>query len=332
MSNPTLPSPTIANTTTLSAIETKVRRLTRSPSTDQLSQADLDNYINTSVVYDFPETLRTFNLRTEFTFFTNPGQDQYNTDITSFAGATTNPLYNFQNQYLTIHPPFYIAGFPTLLSQSPEQFYGLYPKVNSISSIGTFGNGSSGPFTGVINTSQTYSPPGLVQVTYLVQGQVLFSAVGTPGTSEIVGMAMVDIPVVDPVTGFKINIGNLYDANSSAYQAALRTPPTVVDPNNNINYITGAFIVNFPQATVVGTQITSQTLPQVAGLPQSILYYSNIFTIRPIPDQSYRINFEVYQRPTALLASNQSPELEEYWQYIAYLAAKKIFEDRSDLD
>jgi|SRR5579864_1848712 len=332
MSNPTLPSPTIANSTTLSAIETKVRRLTRSPSTDQLSQADLDNYINTCVVYDFPETLRTFNLRTEFTFFTNPGQDEYNTDIASFAGATNNPLYNFQNQYLTIHPPFYIAGFPTLLSQSPEQFYGLYPKVNSISSIGAIGNGSSGPFSGVINTSQSITPTGLVQNTYLVQGQVLFSAIGTPGTSEIVGMAMVDVPVVDPVTGFKINIGNLYDANSSAYQTALRIPPTVVDPNNNINYLTGAFIVNFPQATVAGTQITSQTLPQVAGLPQSVLYYSNTFTIRPIPDQSYRINFEVYQRPTALLASNQSPELEEYWQYIAYLAAKKIFEDRSDID
>lgn len=332
MSNPTLPSATIANSTTLSSIETKVRRLTRSPSTDQLSQADLDNYINTCVVYDFPETLRTFNLRTEFTFFTNPGQDEYNTDIASFAGATTNPLYNFQNQYLTVHPPFYIAGFPTLLSQSPEQFYGLYPKVNSIQSIGTFGNGSSGPFTGVINTSQTFSPPGLVQVTFLVQGQVLFSAIGTPGTSEIVGMAMVDIPVVDPVTGFKINIGNLYNTNSSAYQTALRTPPTVVDPNNNINYITGAYIVNFPQATVSGTQITSQVLTQVGGLPQSVLYYSNTFTVRPIPDQSYRINFEVYQRPTALLSSNQSPELEEYWQYIAYLASKKIFEDRSDLD
>src|SRR6202158_3665681 len=93
---------------TLSAIETKVRRLTRSPSTAQLSQADLDNYINTFVVYDFPEQLRTFNLRTQFTFYTNPGQDVYPTDIDSFGGVTTNPLYNFQNLYLTVHPPFYV--------------------------------------------------------------------------------------------------------------------------------------------------------------------------------------------------------------------------------
>jgi hypothetical protein len=29
---------------------------------------------------------------------------------------------------------------------------------------------------------------------------------------------------------------------------------------------------------------------------------------------------------------NQAPQLEEWWQYIAYGAAKKIFEDRMDLD
>ncbi len=332
MSNPTLPSPTIANTTTLSAIETKVRRLTRSPSTDQLTQSELDTYINTSVVYDFPETLRTFNLRTNFTFYTNPGQDVYNTDIASFAGASDNILYNFQNKYLTVHPPFYVAGFPALLSQSAEQFFGIYPKVNSISSIGTPGNGTPGPFTGVINTSQAIVPNGLVQTVYLMQNQVVFNGIGSPGASEIVGMAMVDVPVVDPVSGFKLNIGNLYDPNSSAYKTALSTPPTVVDANNNINYLTGQFVLNFPQNTVNGTQINSQTVFQPASMPQAILFYSNTFTVRPVPDQVYSINFEVYQRPTALLASNQSPELEEYWQYIAYLAAKKVFEDRLDTD
>jgi hypothetical protein len=41
---------------------------------------------------------------------------------------------------------------------------------------------------------------------------------------------------------------------------------------------------------------------------------------------------EVYIRPTQLLAANQSPQLEEWWQWIAYGAAKKIFEDRMDLE
>ncbi len=41
---------------------------------------------------------------------------------------------------------------------------------------------------------------------------------------------------------------------------------------------------------------------------------------------------EVYKRPTELLESNQNPELNEWWQYIAYGTAKKIFEDRMDLE
>src|SRR6267142_3467753 len=117
MANPTPPSPTpvAANAfqqpPTLTAIETKVRRITRSPSTAQLSDADLNNYINTFVVYDFPEHLRTFNLRTTFTFYTNPYQDEYFTDTASFGNPVTNPtiinnpLYDFQNKYLTVHNP-----------------------------------------------------------------------------------------------------------------------------------------------------------------------------------------------------------------------------------
>ena len=69
---------------TLQDIQIKVRRLTRSPSSAQLSDDDLNNYINTFVVYDFPEHLRMFNLRTTFTFICNAFQDEYNTDTVLF--------------------------------------------------------------------------------------------------------------------------------------------------------------------------------------------------------------------------------------------------------
>ena len=89
-------------TSNLQAIRTKVRRLTRTPSVAQLTDDDLDNYINTFVVYDFPEQLRTFNLRQPFTFYANAYQTEYKTDTSLPA---TDPLYNFQNKYLTVHPP-----------------------------------------------------------------------------------------------------------------------------------------------------------------------------------------------------------------------------------
>jgi len=62
------------------------------------------------------------------------------------------------------------------------------------------------------------------------------------------------------------------------------------------------------------------------------LFYGNQITMRPVPDQSYRVNFEVYMRPTYLMETNQFPQLNEWWQYIAYGAAKKVFEDKLDMD
>jgi hypothetical protein len=44
------------------------------------------------------------------------------------------------------------------------------------------------------------------------------------------------------------------------------------------------------------------------------------------------VQMEVYMRPTELLQTDQSPQLEEWWQYISYGTAKKIFEDRMDMD
>lgn len=324
--------PTAAPGSTLEAIQTKVRRLTRSPSEAQLTTDDLNNYINTSVVYDFPEHLRTFNLRTSFTFFTNPYQDEYPTDIASFGAnplAQNNPLYDFQNKYLTVHPPSYIAGYQSLWSQSPEQFYGIYPKVNSILRTQHIGNGVTTTFTGVINTQQAIVPTNFQQRIALLQGQVLFSS----ADSLLEGLALADVPVIDPATGNKSVVGNLYDPNSAAYQAALLNPPTIpLIGTNIINYATGVYTITFTAAPGPNIPVTSQTVPQALGLPKAILYYANKFILRQVPDMPYRVNFEVYQNPVRLLQTNSQPGLNEWWQFISYLSAKKIFEDRMDME
>jgi hypothetical protein len=104
---------------TLQAIQTKVRRLTRSPSLSQISDNQLNEYINTFILYDFPEHLRLFSLRTVLTFYTQPGVDTYETNTTD----PTDPLYNFKNKYTTVNPPAYIAGYQALWSQSKDQFF-----------------------------------------------------------------------------------------------------------------------------------------------------------------------------------------------------------------
>jgi hypothetical protein len=282
-----------------------------------------------------------FNLRTQFTFTCNPYQDVYNTDILSYggaSGASLNPLYDFQNMYISIHDPVYIAGYQSFFSQSPEQFFGIYPLTNSIASISAVGDGVTTQFSGTIQTpvgQPILLNAGLVnqQVSAITKNNVLFSSVDVNGN----GLAMVDVPALDAVTGNPTIWGSLYTNTAVLPSPVLLstynlTPPTGMDPNNYINYLTGQFVVTFPIAPGVTQQINSQTIPQTVGLPQALLYYDNQITLRPVPDQPYRVNFEVYARPTQLFQTSSIPMLNEWWQYISYGAAKKIFEDRMDLD
>jgi len=289
---------------TLTAIRTKVRRLTRSPSQQQLADADIDEYVNTFVLYDFPEHLRLFTLRSTFEFVTSPYIDKYSTNTTD----PNDPFFDFKERFISLHAPIYIAGFKTFFSQDREQFFGIYPQNTSIKSIGTTGNGATTNYTGTI----TEAP--------IVQEHVLFSSVG----ANNVGLSLVDVPVVD-ANGNKTTDGNLYVPGTEP-----AVPPTVILPTNTINYVTGVFNITFSSAPASGQGIFSESLPYVAARPQALLYYENEITLRPVPDIPYRVSIEAYVRPTELLATNQSPELEQWWQYIAYGASKKIFEDRMD--
>lgn len=293
---------------TLSKIKTKVRRLTASLSTAQLSENDLNEYINTFVLYDFPEHLRLFNLKTTLTFFTEPYIDKYSTETTD----TTDPLYNFKNRYITVNPPAYIAGNQSLWSQSEDQFFGMYPMTNSIQSIGSDGDGVTTTFTGNINTNQpntvSSGPSGLI-----LRNNVLFSSIDASGNS----LALIDYPI-SPLVGAMGLIGVPETSLPTLY--------------GQINYVTGDFSINFPTAPASGAIINSQTVLVQPSVPQSILFYDGTFTLRPVPDQAYRVVIEAFIRPTELLTSTQQPELAEWWQYIAYGASKKVFEDRRDIE
>lgn len=323
----------------LLAIQQKVRRITRSLSVAQLSDIQLNEYINTYVLYDFPETLRLFNLKKTFSFYTLPFVDRYST--------TTNPaspLYDFTNKYLTTSSPIYIAGFNALFSQSREEFYGIYPLVNSIASIGTTGNGITIQFSGVINSQQSNIPQGSTQFATLLQGNVLFDSIDNNAN----GLAMKDSPILDATTGNPTNFGLLYNAlttNESAYNAITNpngipvlslTAPyfsnSLFPLANYINYITGEYVVTFATPPAAGVTINSQTVPMNPARSQAVLFYDGEFIVRPIPDQTYRVDMEVWVQPTQLLGLNDTPELAEWWQLIAWNAAKKIFEDRMDYE
>jgi hypothetical protein len=157
---------------------------------------------------------------------------------------------------------------------------------------------------------------------------------------------MQDTPILDAITGSPTNYGLLYNAlttneqtfpgNSGQIPSLSLLAPYASQPafptTNYINYLTGEFTVTFATAPENGVPITSQTVPCNPSIPQSLLFFDGEFVVRPIPDQPYKVDMEVYVQPTELLASGQTPELSEWWQLIAWNAAKKVFEDKSDFD
>jgi hypothetical protein len=282
--------------TTLEAIRTKVRRITRSPSLSQLTNAQLDDYINTFILYDFPEHLRLFSLRTILTFYTQPYVDVYDTNTID----PTNALYNFKNKYIAVHPPVFLAGIPGFYTQSRSVFYSYWPQTNTIADTLLRGNGATGPFIGTINAKP------------MIQNNVLFSCLDTFGNS----MVVIDYPVSNTV-------GALGLPNQ---------PQTLPSPYGQINYVTGIFTIVFPNNTEVGAPVYVENIAYQPAKPLSILYYDSKFTVRPVPDKTYAIQLEVDVRPTELINITDVPQLEQWFQYIAWGTAKKIFEDRMDMD
>jgi len=271
---------------TLDAIRTKVRRLTRSPSEAQITTDQIDEYVNTFVLYDFPEQLRLSSLKTTFTFYTEPYIDSYD------SSNTATELDNFINTYLTFHEPVYVDGKQVRFYQDRERFFGDYPKVSSRVTIAT-GDGATLNYTGTLSAVP------------ILRNEVLFSSRDSNNDS----LELHDQPVDN-------SVGLL---NGSGGTGA-------------IDYVTGEYAIDFTNAPAASVDIVAHTVPYVAAVPDAILFYDNTFTVRPIPQQAYKIEMDAYKRPTELLANNQSPELEEWWQYISYGAAKKILEDRLDME
>lgn len=299
-----------AATSTLQTIRTKVRRLTRSPSVAQLSDADLDQYINTSILFDIPTKIKFFSLRTVFSFYTQPGVDVYRTNTTD----PNDPLYDFPNKYTAVHPPVYLAGVPGYYTQERDVFYGNFPRTNFISDTGLLGDGTTGTFSGIINTF-AQSSTSVSSNQFILQNSVVFTALDTAGTA----MILKDYPVSNLIGALGIP----------------GVPQTLPSPYGQINYRTGEFTLNFPSATAVSSvslpnPIWSEIIPYIAGIPTTMLYYNNEFTLRPVPDKAYVVEIEANVVPTQLLQTTDHPQIKQWWQWIAFIASFHIFEDRVD--
>lgn len=276
----------------LVAIQTLVRRLTRSPTEALLTTTDLNQQINTFILYDLPEHLRLWKSKVTFTFYTIPNVDTYEP-----SSDPNNPLYQFDQIYTSFEGPVYFSGQEGKLTQSRAEFYRLWPFTNSIIQTQLVGDGVTLAFNGTLS-----------QIPVLPR-QVTFT------TTDVNGVAL----VLNDNAGILVapNVGQLDGIDGVSF--------------GNINYVTGQFTLVWGTAPAAQQPIIAEVYPYSPGYPVIILYYDTQFVVRPVPNIAYKITMDAYIRPTELLSAGQSPELQQWWQYIAYGAAKKIFEYRTDM-
>lgn len=294
----------MATPSTLAAIRTKVRRLTGRPSPQQITDAQIDDYVNIFYQFDFPEHLRVFSNTSTFTFITEANVDQYNMLAVDPANPTYNELVvefdganeSAANVYYNLQPPVHIAGYQSFYSQSREQFFRTYPALGDITTSVT-GDGSTGPYTFT-----------LTNIPFL-QNSMTIGAIDSNGDT----VKVIDSPQSRTTGNWVIN-------NST----------TAV--TGSINYITGVGTITFANAIPSGNEITIIHTPYAANRPSAVLFYENIITVRPVPDKVYPVQFNAFLLPSALLSSTANPVLKQWWQYLAYGASKKIFEDSQDVD
>lgn len=310
---------------TLADIRTKVRRITGRPSATQIADSDIDKYINTFYVYDMPEHLKMESLR-------------YNYQFTTTAGI---PTYDMPTgTYLTAMPAVFIGGYQSYMTQSRQNYFRINPELNMVQNSVYTGNGTNTGYTGqnlsnlpMIPGFKT-NPPGAystwtaandIPAAYL-NWNVLVAANGSPDTTSGITPSY---SLVDD------GQGNLFAPTDTTINPLFK--------RGTINYITGALnIINFvdssgtPVTIPSGNPINAQYVPYVASRPQAVMFFQDQFVMYPIPDQAYTVSFEAYKYPTAFLASDTlglaTPQVNEWWQLLAYGAADKIFSDNGDLE
>lgn len=142
---------------TLADIRTKVRNITGSPSTDQISDSELNDYINNYYVFTMPFELKEQITNQFLEFKTTPGTD----------------VYAFPGGYFTDQPGAYADGFPMVFYQDPDIFFQDWPQQYAVDNIAT-GDGLTTAFSGGLQ-----NPP-------IIIGTLFITADDPTGTQQLV--------------------------------------------------------------------------------------------------------------------------------------------------
>lgn len=300
---------------TVAFMRKKIRRLTASSGESALSTAIIDEYLNNALLNDFAYAIKIDQMRSVYTFFTEPYRDRYPLDV------------NFNQG---VRAPLYIEGIAGSFFKDRTQFYNLWPKwptkFQPISGDG-------------ITVAYTFTIPGPFLSKEVVLGGV--DTAGNPISVNDDGNGNLWLQVPNPVTTVPIYnqngippIPGMHNQNTGNPGLNYQGTQTGAFTNaiGTVNYVTGVFNIEFPVAPAAGTQMTLWVAQYQTGRPYSVLFWNNEFTVRPVPKLIHKIEIETYLTPVQFYESTDLPILSQWAQYLSYIAATEILRDRNDAE
>lgn len=301
---------------TLGDIIIKIRKLTVTTNDTQLTDSQIIDYINSFYLYDFPAQFRSLKLKDVYTFNTVRGVDTYPFDY---------------EHWTSVEMPCSCEKIPIPLYQTPNGFRGINFNWQTVQTLTTATAAiGAGPYAGTCQ-----STPILRSVNNNPRASTTLSSsanfLTTPSQPSFPN------PNISRVQNILITVNV---ANGTTLNVTDNGNGTLIGDctGGTINYDTGAVAaLTFTQTPPVGAVIQIQYIPVVLNIPQSIMFYQQQFTMRPVPDKGYTIELTAYRQPSQALMGTTStpdmdgvPELREWWECLALGAAKKIYQDRID--
>lgn len=277
----------------LSAILQKMRRMIGSPSSLQITDSNLEDFVNSFYLYDFPAQFRSLKLKDMYTFNTIQGIDTYAFD---------------SERYTTVQAPCYCMKRPIALLEDPWSFYGLNFNWQTQSNFAT-GNGTTGPYIATLssipllrsvnNNSALLSYPASRVQNVLITCNTTTSTLNVTddGNGNLIGDATSG--TIDYITGV---IANLKFTS-------------IVPQGNQIQIQYNPVQTSIPLSILFfQNQFTLRPVPDQGYTVELTAYRQPTHVLRD----------------TAMGLG--TPELNEWWETIAVGAAKKFFEDTLDME
>ncbi len=170
----------------LSDVLTYIRRIIKSPSNAQITDDLLIDYVNRFWIMDVDARIQLFDLKSKYSFQTQPGVDRYNM-----------PLYNVQTEsstysqsigmypvYQNLFSPGYVNGIQVPVQTQKSQFFNIWPNVVQNFPVVAVGNGTAGPYTFSFPIAPSNSTPVNPPVEYVLRGHVDIAGIIATQTNQ----------------------------------------------------------------------------------------------------------------------------------------------------